>query len=100
MGTFHSTRRFLVATFASTLALAACAQQGDPATGVTETVQTEIRSGHAECTLHRRQECENRELLHRYHLEVWEEGHFDRAANYLGPGFTAHSLPILPGGQV
>lgn len=46
-----------------------------------------------------RVEARNRELLHRYHVEVWEEGHFDRAANYLAPDFVAHSVPVLPNGQ-
>jgi predicted ester cyclase len=46
-----------------------------------------------------RVEARNRELLHRYHVEVWEEGHFDRAVNYLAPGFVAHSIPVLPNGQ-
>jgi predicted SnoaL-like aldol condensation-catalyzing enzyme len=47
-----------------------------------------------------RQEIRNRQLVHRYHVEVWEQGHFDRAADYLAPNFAAHSVPVLPQGQV
>ena len=47
----------------------------------------------------RRVEARNRELVHRYHVEVWEEGHFDRAGDYLAPDFVAHSVPVLPHGQ-
>jgi predicted SnoaL-like aldol condensation-catalyzing enzyme len=44
----------------------------------------------------------NRDLLHRYHVEVWEEGRLDRAGEYLGQGFTSHARPttLPPGAQV
>jgi predicted ester cyclase len=45
------------------------------------------------------QEQQNKDLLHDYHVTVWEQGHWDQAANYVGPGFTLHSVPVLPNGQ-
>lgn len=43
----------------------------------------------------------NRDLLHRYHVEVWEEGRLDRAGEYLAPTFTSHArVTTLPPGAV
>ena len=58
--------------------------------------ETAKRCGHGAWI---RVEARNRELVHRYHVEVWEEGHFDRAGDYLAPDFVAHSVPVLPNGQ-
>ncbi len=42
----------------------------------------------------------NKDLLHRYHVEVWDEGRLDRAGQYLGEGFTSHArVTTLPAGQ-
>ena len=42
----------------------------------------------------------NKDLLHRYHLDVWDEGHLDHAGQYLGAGFTSHAtVTTLPPGQ-
>jgi predicted ester cyclase len=41
----------------------------------------------------------NRDLLQRYHVEVWEQGHLDRIAAFIGPGFVSHAKPArLPAG--
>jgi predicted ester cyclase len=46
------------------------------------------------------EEAANRDLLHRYHVEIWEEGHPEKAADYMGPGFTSHAFPVsMPHGQ-
>jgi predicted ester cyclase len=37
--------------------------------------------------------------LHDYHVTVWEQGHWDQAVSFLGPGFMPHSVPVLPNGQ-
>ncbi|HWO19148.1 MAG TPA: ester cyclase [Kofleriaceae bacterium] len=45
-------------------------------------------------------EARNKDLLHRYHVEVWDEGHLDQAWKYLGEGFTSHAtVTTLPPGQ-
>jgi predicted ester cyclase len=42
----------------------------------------------------------NKELLHDYHLDVWDEGHLDHAGLYLDPSFTSHAIvTTLPAGQ-
>jgi len=42
----------------------------------------------------------NKDLLHRYHVDVWDEGHLDHAGQYLGADFTSHaSVTTLPPGQ-
>lgn len=42
----------------------------------------------------------NKDVLHRYHLDVWDEGHLDHAGQYLGSGFTSHAtVATLPPGQ-
>ncbi len=72
----------VLALASSSLALPACAETGG-------------ESGEAVPT----QEEQNRDLLHQYHVEVWEQGHFDKAGSFLGPGFVAHAVPVLPDGQ-
>jgi predicted SnoaL-like aldol condensation-catalyzing enzyme len=102
---FRALRGMLVCAFASGLFLTASAQSPAASVGVAQspaasagvTDETRTRDG---CGRHlRKEEARNRELLHNYHVEVWEQGHFDRAPNYLAPGFVAHSVPVLPGGQ-
>jgi len=45
-------------------------------------------------------EARNKDLLHRYHVEVWDEGHLDQAWKYLGEGFTSHAtVTTMPPGQ-
>ena len=47
------------------------------------------------------QEAANRDLLHRYHVEVWEQHHLEKAADYLGPQFMSHAYPVsIPNGQM
>jgi len=42
----------------------------------------------------------NKDLVHRYHVDVWDEGHLDHAGQYLGAGFTSHAtVTTLPPGQ-
>jgi predicted ester cyclase len=42
----------------------------------------------------------NKDLLHRYHVDVWDEGHLEHAGQYLGAGFTSHArVTTLPPGQ-
>jgi predicted ester cyclase len=42
----------------------------------------------------------NKDLLHRYHSDVWDGGHLDHAAQYLDPSFTSHAVvTTLPAGQ-
>jgi predicted ester cyclase len=42
----------------------------------------------------------NKDLVHRYHVEVWDEGHLDQAWKYLGADFTSHAtVTTLPPGQ-
>ena len=55
-------------------------------------LEADARVGHA---------AKNKDLVHRYHVDVWEEGHLDRAWQYLGEGFTSHAtVTTLPPGQV
>jgi predicted ester cyclase len=45
-------------------------------------------------------EARNKDLLHRYHVEVWDEGRLDQAWKYLGEGFTSHAtVTTLPANQ-
>jgi predicted ester cyclase len=45
-------------------------------------------------------ELRNKDLLHRYHVEVWDEGRLDQAWKYLGEGFTSHAtVTTMPPGQ-
>ena len=45
-------------------------------------------------------EARNKDLLHRYHVEVWDEGRLDQAWKYLGEGFTSHAtVTTMPPGQ-
>jgi len=45
-------------------------------------------------------EARNKDLVHRYHVDVWEEGNLDHAWQYLGQGFTSHAtVTTLPPGQ-
>jgi predicted ester cyclase len=85
----------LALAFAAGLVLTASAQPPAASAGVTKQGRTHDACGPDA----RKEEARNRELLHDYHVEVWEQGHFDRAASYLAPGFVAHSAPVLPGGQ-
>jgi len=42
----------------------------------------------------------NKDLLHRYHVDVWDEGHLENAGQYLAPTFTSHAMvSTLPPGQ-
>lgn len=42
----------------------------------------------------------NKDLVHQYHVDVWEEGNLDHAWQYLGQGFTSHAtVTTLPPGQ-
>jgi len=42
----------------------------------------------------------NKDLLHTYHVDVWDEGHLDHAGQYLGAGFFSHAtVATLPAGQ-
>ena len=41
----------------------------------------------------------NRDLVQRYHVDIWEEGHLDHAGLYLAPTFFSHAVPsTLPPG--
>ena len=45
--------------------------------------------------------AENKDLLLRYHIDVWDEGHLDHAPMYLAPDFMSHAVATtLPPGQV
>jgi len=42
----------------------------------------------------------NKDLLHRYHEDVWVEGHLDHFGMYVGPTFFSHAVvTTLPAGQ-
>jgi predicted ester cyclase len=42
----------------------------------------------------------NKDLLHRYHADVWDEGNLDHAGQYLSADFTSHAtVTTLPPGQ-
>jgi len=42
----------------------------------------------------------NKDLLHRYHEDVWDQGHLDHAGQYLSADFTSHAVvTTLPPGQ-
>jgi predicted ester cyclase len=42
----------------------------------------------------------NKDLLHRYHVDVWDEGHLEHAGQYLAPTFTSHAMvTTMPPGQ-
>jgi predicted ester cyclase len=43
----------------------------------------------------------NKDLLRRYHEDVWDQGHLDHAGMYIGAGFVTHAVvTTLPPGQV
>jgi len=43
----------------------------------------------------------NKDLLRRYHEDVWDQGHLDHAGMYIGPTFVTHAVvTTLPPGQV
>lgn len=42
----------------------------------------------------------NKDLLHRYHVDVWDEGHLENAWQYMAPTFTSHAtVTTMPAGQ-
>jgi predicted ester cyclase len=42
----------------------------------------------------------SKDLLRRYHADVWDEGHLDHAGQYLSADFTSHAtVTTLPPGQ-
>lgn len=42
----------------------------------------------------------NKDLLHRYHEDVWDQGHLEHSGMYLAPTFTSHAVvTTLPAGQ-
>ena len=84
-----SHRYLLGISLTSSLVLAACVESPEATTA------QDMKARHPSW----KQELANRALLHDYHVVVWEDGHFDQAAQFLAPGFTAHSVPILPAGQ-
>ncbi|HVE81938.1 MAG TPA: hypothetical protein VND93_03790, partial [Myxococcales bacterium] len=92
-------------TFAlsSALLLAACGgplavpEAADPQTGTDLGMETARVDGTSRCT---KEEIDNRELLHNYHVQIWEQGRWDLLGNYLAPDFFSHAVPVLPGGQV
>lgn len=44
--------------------------------------------------------AQNKDLLRRYHQDVWDEGHLDHAGQYLAADFRSHAVPsTLPPGQ-
>lgn len=44
---------------------------------------------------------DSRGVVHSYHVDVWEGGHLDHVASYLGPSFVSHAMPTtLPPGAV
>jgi predicted ester cyclase len=45
-------------------------------------------------------EAQNRELLHRYHVEIWEQGHLDRVGQFLAPTFFSHAVAALPEARI
>ncbi|MGL5808875.1 MAG: ester cyclase [Nocardioides sp.] len=81
------------------LVLAVGTQSPGGAAGSGESTRSEAREKRCDPHVSRREEARNRALLHRYHVEVWEQGRFERAADYLTPDFTPHSTPVLPDGQ-
>ena len=43
----------------------------------------------------------NKDLLHRYHEDVWDQGHLEHSGMYLAPTFTSHAVvTTMPSGQV
>jgi predicted SnoaL-like aldol condensation-catalyzing enzyme len=84
---------------AAALAFAACGgvpPADDPALTAAPQQQT---AQNAE-TLKIGTELDNRELLHDYHVTIWEQGRWDLIGNYVAPDFFSHAVPVLPNGQV
>lgn len=98
-------RSRLTTLIVSTLTLAACggpldAQDAQDAVEAAEApaiVQDELRNSPYRCT---KQEEANRELLHAYHVTIWEQGRWDLIGDFVAPNFTSHAVPVLPNGQV
>jgi putative intracellular protease/amidase/predicted SnoaL-like aldol condensation-catalyzing enzyme len=40
-------------------------------------------------------ERQAKETLHRYHVQVWEQGQLARAKDFIGPGFASHAAPFV-----
>ena len=88
-------RRFLTLP---TLVLAACGGLPVESEDTTATqVADQLQATSARCT---KTEIDNRDLLHSYHVTIWEEGRWDLIGNYVAPDFVSHAVPVLPGGQV
>lgn len=89
----------LTYALASSLVLAACG--GLPPPGAedvaTGTQADEIKQDTYACT---KGEVANRELLHDYHVTIWEQGRWDLIGNFVAPDFYSHAVPVLPNGQV
>ncbi|HYV49824.1 MAG TPA: ester cyclase [Myxococcaceae bacterium] len=82
------------------LALAACGGMppADVEQDVTAGAQADaIELNKSGCT---KTELANRELLHQYHVTIWEQGRWDLLGNFVAPDFFSHAVPVLPNGQV
>jgi len=93
-------RRTLSLTYAlaSSLVLAACG--GMPPPGAEEP----IAAGTQADAINQNKtgwgtEMDNRELLHDYHVTIWEQGRWDLLSNFVAPDFYSHAVPVLPNGQ-
>jgi predicted ester cyclase len=83
-------RRALLASAVLAGLLTGCATDEEPAPGTDEPIAPS-----ADETL-----AQNKDLLHRYHLDVWDEGHLENAWKYLAPTFTSHAnVTTMPTGQ-
>jgi predicted ester cyclase len=84
--------------FASALTLAACGgvPADDPASPAVTAAPETDQSADA---LNIGQELRNRQLLHQYHVTIWEQGRWDLLGNFVAPNFFSHAVPVLPNGQ-
>jgi predicted ester cyclase len=83
---------------ASSLVLAACGGMPppEPEELVSGSQADSINQARSGCT---KTELDNRELLHSYHVTIWEQGRWDLLGNYVAPEFYSHAVPVLPSGQ-
>ena len=87
-----SLRNVLVPSMMIAALAAGCVADDAAAPGAAPTLETAARADS--------NEARNKDLVHQYHVDVWEEGHLDHAWQYLGQGFTSHAtVTTLPPGQ-
>lgn len=83
---------------ASALAFSACGVPAEDPAMTADPQQQTAQS--AEMLKIDKDELANRELLHSYHVTIWEQGRWDLLGNFVAPEFFSHAVPVLPNGQV